>query len=134
MGIIRLVLAVVVFQVIGFVWYGPLFGKWWRRIVGASLEGVSSGEEKARHARMIPTYLLNLLASLVFILGYVVVVHTSFLPPLAVTIVVYFSFILPLLAQNALWSGKPRTYTWRMFLIQAGYQLLAIAVVWILFK
>lgn len=129
----HIIIAIVAFQVLGFIWYGPLFGKAWGRIIGMSFDDCNSEEKKAMQKRMIPTYILNLVSSIVFILSYWFALYASLLTAFGLALVVYVGFLLPLLAQNALWSGKPRRLAWQMFGIQAGYQALTLIVLWALF-
>lgn len=129
----HIIIAIVVFQVLGFIWYGPIFGKTWARVIGMSFDHLSAEEKKAMQKKMIPTYILNFVCSIVFILFYGFAFYASLLTSFGLGLVVYVGFLLPILAQNALWSGKSRKLTWHMFLIQAGYQLLSVIVLALLF-
>ena len=48
-------------MVIGFVWYGPIFGKQWMEIMGISKENMKNVSQK----EMIPHYALNFLVAFV---------------------------------------------------------------------
>lgn len=121
-----------VMQIVGFVWYGPLFGKAYAKVVGLpAASEMSKGENKAWMKKMIPTYVtsfvLNILTVWVLI-GFVgsAVVYTPAV--LLLTVLIWLGFVMPVVAAGAMWSGKPRPLAWKMFWITAGYQFAAFVI------
>jgi hypothetical protein len=122
-------------MIIGFVWYGPLFGKKWMEVIGVS----PAAAQKVSQKEMIPEYVTNFVVA--FIQFYALGFFAAFIGGLTVPgallygLFVWFGFTMPVQVGNALWSGKPKKLAWTMFGLTAGYQLLSIlvgAVAWAL--
>ncbi|MBI4138832.1 DUF1761 domain-containing protein [Candidatus Uhrbacteria bacterium] len=113
-------------MVLGFVWYGPLFGKPWMAIMGYTKETA----EKMKQKGMEKTYALMTLGSLV--MAYVLAHSTEFAMTYTKTYGVagglmsgfwnWLGFIAPILIGSQLWEGKP----WKLFLITGGYYLVSL--------
>lgn len=131
--ILHLVILVVLMQALGFVWYGPLFGKLWAEITGMPPRDTLTPEEKkCVGKRMLPVMILNVVLNAITVFAFFFFTQTAFYPiPLAV--ILFLGFVLPLLAGAAMWSGKPRKLAWKMFAVTAGYELLAFLVMGIFF-
>ncbi len=133
-------IGVIASMVIGFIWYGPIFGSKWGEIIGMKpASGMSDEEKKAFGKKMIPIYALNILTA--FIMYFALAYFAVFIGRLNVSgaalyaLFVWFGFVMPVLAGVALWSGKSKKLAWAMFGITAGYQLLTLvlaAVIWAL--
>ena len=114
--------------VIGFVWYGPLFGKPWMKIMGMSKESM----DKTKQKEMMKSYLLMTIGSLVT--AYVLAHTTEFAMAYTRTYGVtgglmsgfwtWLGFMAPLHMHDQLWGGKP----WKLFMITAGYSLVNMLV------
>lgn len=125
-------------MIIGFVWYGPFFGKKWGEIVGMpAREAMSDADNKAFGKKMIPLYLLNMLVA--FVQFYAIGFFAAFIGGITASgallygFFIWFGFVMPIQAGMAIWSGKSRKLSWTMFGISAGYQLVIIilgAVIW----
>ena len=115
--------------VIGSIWYGPLFGKAWMRIMG--VENMSEEQKQMMKKGMWGMYLAQFIISL--ITAGVLAVHIAYwsdvnATALGIAICTWFGFILTTDAQAALLSGKPKNVAWKMFFINAGGQLVTFAV------
>lgn len=114
---------------LGFVWYGPLFGKPWMAIMGFTKDSM----EKAKAKGMGKTYALMTLGS--FLMAYVLAHSIEFASVYTKTYGVsaglmagfwnWLGFVAPVQAGEQLWGGKP----WKLFLINAGYQLSALLLI-----
>lgn len=117
---------VIVLQALGFVWYGPLFGKQWGEIIGMPPRSAMTPEENKAFARsMVKVYVLNVVLTLVTVFAYVVLISVSLAHPLMYTLILFIGIIVPLEASVAMWSGKPKPVAWKMFGIMAGYQFVS---------
>jgi hypothetical protein len=117
------IVGAVLSMVIGFIWYGPLFGRIWMKIEGANPNDVEDRKKMQKGAG--PLYAIQFLLSLVQV--YIITLINTGLPLSASihsAILLWFGFSLPLVAGNAMWNNKPRKVKWTQFLIQAGYQLI----------
>lgn len=112
--------------VLGFLWYGPLFGKPWMKIMGFT----TADMEKAKKQGMGKTYFLMTAGSLVmaFVLSHVVVFSAAYLKstPLMTGIMTGFWMWLGFLAttqiDEQLWGNKP----WKLYAINTGYRLVSL--------
>lgn len=109
-------------MILGYAWYGPLFGKPWMKMVGLKKEDMSG----MNGAQMAKTYGLMFVSSLVmayvfaYILG-VFQVETIFT---AVTAAfwTWLGFIATTMFSGILWLKKPMN----LFVIDAGYYLAGL--------
>ena len=124
--ILQIIIAVIVSMVLGFIWYGPLFGKVWGRIMGVDMEAAKNDPEvKKRMPLMAAT---NMALSLVTIFMLAVIFKrldvTDVTTGVRVAFFLFIGFIFPLIGTFALWSSKPRRLVWEMFFVMMGYQLI----------
>jgi len=116
-----LVAAVAAF-VVGWVWYGPIFGKRWMHLHGKSHE--STGGMKMPMGNMAIEFIAGLvtayvLARLVALLGVIDVVGAVHL-----TVWVWLGFIAATFVGGVLWEGEK----WELFWIKVGGRFLTILV------
>lgn len=124
-GIIALTMVLSV--VIGFVWYGPLFGKPWMK-----LSGLAMPETKPSFGMMIKPLALSLVGS--FMMSYVLSCSIAFhdayynvsgyVPGLSIAFLMWLGFIVPVYLSFSGWEGKP----WKLFWIHAGYWFVFIMI------
>lgn len=116
----------VVAMVLGFLWYGPLFGKTWMRVVGAT--DMDAAARKKMQKKAGPLYLIQFVLTVfqIFVLAHL----TGFTWQSGVesAIWVWAAFILPTVAGSSMWNNDPRSVAWTRFLLQAGFQLLCFIV------
>lgn len=105
--------------IIGFLWYGPLFGKKWME-----LTGIKMPEQKPPVSMMVKPVIISLVgalfASYVLSLGVPADVSTGLLAGLAAWI----GFVVPAHLNFVAWEGKP----WTLFAINTGYWLALLLV------
>jgi hypothetical protein len=114
--------------VLGFLWYGPFFGKPWMKIVGLTKESMNQAKAKG----MTTTYLIMTLGSLLmaFVLAHdlefasVYTQTTGISAGLMAAFWNWLGFIAPVLVGDQLWGGKP----WKLFLINGGYYLTSMCI------
>jgi Protein of unknown function (DUF1761) len=113
---------------IGFVWYGPLFGKTWMK-----LSGITPGEmDSAKASGMGKTYLLAFAGSLVmsYVLAHALVFAASYFGMSGISAGLmsgfwnWLGFIAPVTLGAVLWEGK----TWTLWLLMNGYYLVTLLV------
>ena len=107
--------------VIGFIWYGPLFGKLWITMMGWTPEEIDSQKQSG----MAKSYTLMTLGSLVsaYILGNFVQLAGAVTAWDGITVgfFAWLGFAVPLLLSSVIWEGKP----WKLYGLNTGYQLAA---------
>jgi hypothetical protein len=118
-------------MIIGFIWYGPLFGKTWMKIMHA--ESMSDAQKQAMKKNMGAMYFLQFVMSLITasVLAYFITNATTSMPSVSgvsIAICAWFGFVLTTEAGAALWSGKPKKVAWKMFLISASGALVTFII------
>ncbi|MBP7842460.1 DUF1761 domain-containing protein [Candidatus Woesebacteria bacterium] len=114
-------------MVIGFVWYGPLFGKKWMELIGSDPKDKKAIAEMQKSAG--PMYLTQFLLTLfqVYVFAYYVK-GWSEVSGIMNGLWIWAAFIMPTIAGSVMWTNeKPRVKKER-FLIQSGYQLVLFVV------
>jgi len=119
--------AAVVNMVVGFLWYGPIFGKMWIAMMGWSSTDVARGEEKMKK-EMNKSYALAFLSSLVmaYVLAYFVFIYgaVSVGGALELAFWIWLGFMATISLSGYIWEGKP----FKLFVLNAGEQLVALAL------
>jgi hypothetical protein len=115
-----LIAAMVLSVVLGFIWYGPLFGKTWML-----LNGMVMPDPKPGMRRMFQPTLLSFMSAIfiTFVLGFSIAIHNAFylttglVPGLSIAFLMWLGFIVPVYLNLSGWEGKP----WKLFFINTGY-------------
>jgi hypothetical protein len=109
--------------VIGYVWYGPLFGKKWVEVVGAT--ALDKEARKKMQAKAGPLYVVQFLLVLfqVYILAYYIKGWTD-VSGITQSLIIWAAFIVPMIAGSAMWNNDSSKVAWTRFLLQSGYQLV----------
>lgn len=131
-NIIAIIGSGIVSMIIGFVWYGPLFGKTW-----ATLQGWSEADMKAKQSQgMAKAYGMMFVGSLV--LAAVLGMFSKTLGAITLSdgvmlgFFAWLGFAAPLLLSSVLWEGR----SWKLYALNAGYNLVqfvllgAIVTLW----
>lgn len=111
--------------IMGMMWYGPLFGKVWTKIVGA--EHITKEEMARMQKEMIPMYIIQILLGLVtsYVLYHFVKAWNG-VPGWQVSFWIWLGFAMPLTA-GAMWDTK-KGQKLNKFFVTAGYQLITLLV------
>lgn len=114
-------------MVIGAIWYGPLFGKKWMEIVGAT--NMDKEARKKMQKQAAPLYVIQFILSLfqVYVLAYYIAGWKD-ASGLENSLWIWAAFVMPIVAGGAMWNNDSRAISWARFLIQAGYYLVLFAV------
>lgn len=130
----------VVAMVLGFIWFGPLFGKRWGKVIGSNFDSMSAEQKKAMQKKMGPVYIL---AFLLNILTFCVLSRFMQSPnallgngsSMSIAFYAWLGLVMPIIASSAMWSGRPRKHAWEMFFLSAGYNLVLFLIAgWVLAK
>ena len=112
--------------VLGSIWYGPLFGKDWTKLMGWSKADMAKG--MADKSGMMRSYGLQFVGSLImcFVLAHSLVFAKAYLGETGVSAGIqtgfwnWIGFIAPVTLTSVLWEGKP----WKLWFIINGYNLV----------
>ena len=124
--------AALISMVLGFLWYGPIFGKPWIALMKFTQEDI----EKAKQKGMTKEYLLMMVSALVmaFVLahnvlfGGVYLEMTGWAAGVQAGIWNWLGFVVPITLSGVLWEGKP----WKLWMLNAGYYLVSLVVMGII--
>jgi len=118
-------LAVVVAAIVGFglgaLWYGPLFGRQWKALMGFT-------DESMRSMQMTPAKSMTLGALTTLVMAYVLAHFVSLAGATSVTAGMTLAFWLWLgffattQMGDVLWNNKP----WKLYLLNASYYLVEL--------
>ncbi len=108
---------------LGAIWYGPLFGRKWLQIVGATAHDEAQRKQMQREAA--PLYIIQFLLVLfqAWVLAYYIVGWKD-ASGVENALLIWAAFIIPTLAGTSMWNNDPTKVKWVRFLIQGGYQLV----------
>ena len=128
---LAILVCAVVNMALGFMWYGPLFGKTWTDMMGWSKEQMEAGRIKMQKEGW-KTYLLAFLSSLVMALvlaKFLFFASTYFnMSGIKIGMVAGFwswlGFVAPVTLSFVLWEGK----SWKLWLLTNGYYLLSLLI------
>ncbi len=115
----------IVNMVIGFLWYGPIFGKQWAALMGrdkSSMEGKN----------MTTSYVLMMVGALVmaYVLAHAIIFGIAYTKIGGIKggmmggFYYWLGFVAPVLLGSVLWDGKP----WKLWAINAGYYLVVLLI------
>jgi hypothetical protein len=142
MLVLKLIACAIVAVVLGILWYGPFFGKPWRREMGVSDEEVARERKNpAMQKKMMQSALIAAIGAFItaFVLSRAILVGgmTEGLMPIPAAFHFAFwnwlGFAVPVLLGAVLWEQK----TWKWWLITIGYYLVSwslmglILVLWV---
>lgn len=113
-------------MVIGSLWYGPVFGKPWMKLMGWKKENMKG----IKQAEMMKMYGLQFVGSLVmaFVLAHALVFAASYLGESGVSAGLqtgfwnWIGFIAPVTLGSVLWEGK----SWKLWILNNAYYLVVL--------
>lgn len=118
---------VVVYFIMGYLWYGPFFGKRWMRAAAVT-------DEDIQQANTVVPYLIALLASLIstIVLGVIMRAFNpaSFLTAFAITGIVWVGFNAAPLMNHLGFDQRPKS----LFFYNGGFDLVCWLLITILLK
>jgi hypothetical protein len=112
---------------LGFLWYGPLFGKHWME-----WSGKTKKDMEAAKSGMIKSYVIMFIGSLVmaFVLAHALVFASTYLKMSGIEAGLmagfwnWLGFVAPVTIGMVLWDGKP----WKLWILTNGFQLIQLMI------
>ena len=117
-------------MVIGFLWYGPLFGKPWADMMGFKFS--TPEEQKKMQGKMMPGYIVSFIGALLmaYVLAHSLFFVSKYLQVYGASAGLqagfwnWLGFIAPVTIGIVFWESKP----WKLWFINAGYWLASLLV------
>lgn len=120
MNVLAIIVVTVLGMVIGWIWYGPAFGKQWMKMVGIKKKDT----EKINPWLMLFAVLVNAVMFTVFSYFIDVFAVSKISQGIALGAVFWLGFLAPKDMSPVLWEKKPM----RLFLINSSYSLVMMVV------
>lgn len=117
----------VIAMALGFIWYGPLFGKKWMEIIHATPKDLEERKKMQQSAGALYVIQFILILFQAYVLAHYIQGWTD-ASPLENSLWIWVAFIMPIIAQGAMWNNDSAKISWARFLIQASYQLILFIV------
>lgn len=120
--------------VLGSLWYGPLFGRMWMRLIGTAMPGEIT---PAMKSSMVRSYAIQTVTTLVmsFVMAHVLFFVTEMfdiegvIGGVTAAIWIWLGFVVPVTIGSVLWENRP----WRYWFITAGYYLVTLSAMGVIF-
>jgi hypothetical protein len=114
--------------IIGFLWYGPLFGKAWADMMGFKFN--TPEDQKMMQKKAIPGYIASFVGALImaYTLAHYIAMGMSFFGTTALAAGFQSAFwgwlglIVPVTVGIVFWESKP----WKLWFINASYWLVSL--------
>lgn len=123
---LAILVVAIINMVLGFLWYGALFGKTWMALMGATPEQMEAGKAKMKsegwkyYGVLLMAYVLW--HSITFAASYLDITGIS--AGLMAGVWSWLGFVVPVTLSSVLWEGK----SWKLWLLNNGYYLVALLV------
>ena len=110
-------------MIIGGIWYGPLFGNKWLKVVGANVHDIEARKKMQKVAG--PLYLVQFILTLfqAYVLAHFINGWKD-ASGIETSLWIWAAFVMPIVAGSAMWNNDSKHIAWTRFLLQAGYQLI----------
>lgn len=132
--ILGIIIAAVAAQGLGFLWYGPLFGKTWMGLMGLT----EKDKEKAKQQGMAKTFVMSFVASLVTatVLNFLTIESgfvdiTGAAPALVnalgamlIAALVWLGFVATKSLGSVFWEGR----SWKLYFFNTAHDLVSFLV------
>jgi hypothetical protein len=119
---IGIVIAGVVGMVVGFLWYGPVFGKLWIELSNFKQEDMDRAKEQGMTKYYAYAFLGSLVTAFVLDLFMNLTQVSGFMSALLLAFWAWLGFVVTTLLSNVLWEGK----SVKVFLLNIAYYLVML--------
>jgi hypothetical protein len=133
---LAIIVSAIMAMVMGFVWYGPFFGKKWMEINNVDAEAlkdpVKSGEmTKGMWKLYVSQFILSLIQIGVFGCFLIKIPDMN---PYSIGLLIWFGFLMPTVATSSMWNGESTKNCIIRFSIQSGYLLVMFVIYTLIFE
>ena len=131
---LAIVVAAIASMVIGYLWYGPIFGKPWMKLMGMSSAQMSAEKKKGMAKGYIIMYITS--AIMAYVLAHALVFGNAYLHASGIMsgIMVGFwnwlGFIATVTVGSVLWEGK----SWKLWFLNNGFWLVNLCIMGIILE
>ena len=110
--------------IVGALWYGPIFGKVWQKMMGFNPKSMKTIMNLTATQAMFVSFIMTLVASYVLahFVDYLEV--TSIISAIQLSFWLWLGIGIPLMLGSFLWESKP----FKLFLLNASYRLVELII------
>lgn len=125
---LAVLVAAIAGMVVGFLWYGPVFGKIWIRLSGITDAQIEEAKKKGMTTNYILAYVGT--AVMAYVLAHSLVFASSYTNTSGVSAGLmagfwnWLGFVMPVLLGAVLWEGK----SWHLWVLNNGHYLVSLVV------
>ncbi|MBI2045203.1 DUF1761 domain-containing protein [Candidatus Pacearchaeota archaeon] len=109
---------------IGFLWYGPLFGKAWISAMKFTDKDIKKGKEKGMASPMLISFVMSLITTLILAAFLNLADPSSFINGAFIGIWVWLGFYMTASVGSMLWEGKSA----KLFYLNTAYDLVRFII------
>ncbi|MBI2106195.1 DUF1761 domain-containing protein [Candidatus Woesearchaeota archaeon] len=116
--------------VLGFLWYGPLFGKIWMKLMKFSEKDLEEGKKKGMTKNFIMGFISTLI--MVYILAYLMqaLLYNSISQVIFLAFLTWLGFVGTVTFSSVLWEGKP----FKLYILNNMYNLISLIIVGLILR
>ena len=111
-NLLGVILTAIVGQIIGFIWWGQIFGMKWAKLMGMSSSEVKKAKEKSMKVPIIVMLLSNLVMAYTLSILLMATSVTSISAALTIAFWIWLGFIATIGVGVVLWQDKPVSLFW----------------------
>jgi hypothetical protein len=125
LAILGIVLAVGAQMLLGFLWYGPWFGKRWMQLVGMTPEMMASSKDRAKNSYIFMTLTASVTALVMYM--FLTAFATTLLSALSFALLAWLGFVATTNMHEYLFSVKQKP--WELYVLNVGYMLASFLTI-----
>jgi len=124
---LAIITGTVLSMILGFVWYGPLFGKKWKELAGANDKELKDREkmQQSMTPLLVGQFVITLFQ--VLVLAHLIA-DTTRVGGLERSLWIWAAFVLPTLFATIMWTAESGKRKKGRLLIQGSYQFVIFAI------
>jgi|SRR3989344_3802817 len=111
-------------MVLGFLWYGPFFGKPWMRLSGLSKKDVNKAKQKSMTGSIILGFISSLVMIWVLALFFEMLSVTNYMTAITTSLWVWLGFMGTLTLSSFIWENK----SFSLWILNNGYNVINLLI------
>jgi len=110
-------------MILGFLWYGPLFGNMWKQLMNFSDKDMKKMKMTPK-ASMIIGFITALIISCTLAHFFIYMAISNIADALTAAFLIWIGFVATVQIGAVLWENKP----WKLFFLNTAYNLVSLAL------
>lgn len=121
-NILSVIVAAFANFILGFLWYGPLFGKTWIKLMKFSEKEMNEAKKKGMAKQLVVSFISSLVMA--YILAYFIQVlfYVELTAIIFLAFLIWLGFIATMTLSSVLWEGK----SLRLYVLNNSYNLISL--------